>query len=1409
MTLPFLFSARLITLTLAYFLFGKIGLLLSFFGSNITLFWLPTGIAVAALLRWGYRYWSGVFVGALLVNTAIGTSLLPAACIAVTNTLGPLLTVYLLGKLEFNREFDRVQDIPVLLVSAALGMTVSAGGGSASLLMSGLLPSTEFTRAFMFWWAGDSVGVMLAAPFLLNISRRVLTGLWQQRVEFSFWLLFTIAISWVVYIINADNPLNSFAWELLIIPFVVWSALRFGMLGSSLGAIIPVTFAVLATSLGRGPFSSYDKYMGLLSLWLYQLILVLIGLLVVHLQSERKRREDDLRKSEAFNTSVLDSMKAHIAVLDSEGIIVAVNQAWRKFADENGAPNQNRAYVGVNYFATCEASIGQPDGEEAEAVKIGLQAVLTGAQDEYYLEYPCHSNDKRRWFLLRASPLQSPSRGVVVSHYDITERKLIEERLIQSEHHYRGVFENSADTIVIVDIQGRILDASPNVYSLYGYERHEFVGQLTSVVIHPDHIQKQHDAFKAVLAGQSYCVESVDIRKDGSQIHVEVSVSPFEYQGKPSILCCIRDITDRRKAEESLRNTEALFSQFMQYSPFYVYIKEVTPTSSRVMQASENFKSMIGHSGREIIGKSMSELFPREFAEKIVADDWAVVADGKVLKDDEFFNGRYYTTIKFPLTQGDRTLLAGYTLDITERKLAENALQESETRFRTMADHAPVLVWMAGPDKLCHYFNKGWLDFTGKTLEQEIGNGWTEGVHPDDFQSCLDTFVSSFDMRQEFSMEYRLRRFDGEYRWIYDKGVPRYDEQGVFLGYIGSCFDTTQRKLIMAELQLAKQEAEEAVRAKSMFLANMSHEIRTPMNAILGMSYLALQTDLLPRQRNYLEKIQLSGQHLLGIINDILDFSKIETGKFSLDQTDFSIEPLLNEVAKLIEDSPKVKGLQMRIEIAPDIPRLLHGDSLRLSQVLLNYLSNAVKFSKAGKILVRVNIIEDIGEGVLLRFSVQDQGIGLTQDQQNRLFQPFTQADASITRQYGGSGLGLAICKNLAELMGGTVGVESEIGIGSTFWFTARLGKGGPDLNLSNSSVQSIRPNASQMLEIRHERESDIRGASILLVEDNDINQELATDMLIEAGFHVDVAENGRVAVAKIAANPYDLVLMDMQMPVLDGLSATCEIRKDRRFDELPIVAMTANVMASDRELCLQAGMNDHLEKPFLPDDLFAVLIKWVKPAAAMGRPPVIAPVETESTLSESLGSIPGLDVALGLSQMAGNQGLYHRILRKFITRNADMSMQIQASLESHEWEDAKRKAHTLKCLCGILGASDLQNQLAGLEAAIKERHPPEQVDGLLKSLSICMDELIASITLRLGNDSGVVDIAIPDPQRRKDILDSMAAFLVNYDIAAQDLLSAESASLQAELGEDFYNFKSCIGNFDFDKALRLLNSLF
>jgi diguanylate cyclase (GGDEF)-like protein/PAS domain S-box-containing protein len=527
-----------------------------------------------------------------------------------------------------------------------------------------------------------------------------------------------------------------------------------------------------------------------------------------------------------------------------------------------------------------------------------------------------------------------------------------------------------------------------------------------------------------------------------------------------------------------------------------------------------------------------------------------------------------------------------------ESRKIQALLMKAEFYQRALLDNFPFAVWLKDTESRFLSVNKGFGSIFGfQNVDELVGKNdfdiaprdLAEKYRKDDSAVLLSSQVKSVE-EEIFT--------GGVRKWFETYKAPVFDDKGMILGTVGFARDITERKCLdqtlrqqNAALEIAIVKAEEASLAKSTFLSNMSHEIRTPMNAIMGMTHLTLLTDLTPKQRNYQNKINTSAKWLLGILNDILDFSKLEVGKLSLEHTEFRLESVLQNLKDVASPLLEEKPLLLSVELDPEVPTALIGDSLRLGQVLLNLLANAIKFTKAGSVIVQVQLRSADANQACLHFSVTDTGIGLSDAQQSNLFSVFTQADNSTTRLYGGTGLGLAISKELVEAMGGSIGVESRLDLGSRFYFTVPFG------------VQlKSKPEVVLIPSIKADKYPTLRNAYVLLVEDNLINQEFIPEILGNEGIRVDLASNGEEAIAMIELNNYSAVLMDCQMPVMDGFKTTRLIRTDPRFAKLPIIAMTGNVMTEDRELCFASGMNDHIGKPVEWDLFFQTLERWIQP---------------------------------------------------------------------------------------------------------------------------------------------------------------------------------------------------------------------
>ncbi|MCC6074873.1 response regulator [Pseudomonas sp. GCM10022188] len=990
-----------------------------------------------------------------------------------------------------------------------------------------------------------------------------------------------------------------------------------------------------------------------------------------------------------------------------------------------------------------------------------------------------------------------------------------------TEAWYRGIIEAAPDGMLVVDAQGRIQLTNPQLDHLFGYAAGELIDEPVERLI-PEQVRARHVALRNGFIAQGSTrqmgagIEDLQgVRKDGSQFAVEIGLSRLPTLEARGVCVCasIRDVSERRAMEVKLRTA-----------------------SDRLSLAQE-----AGDIG---------------------------------LFDVDFVTGHDYWT--------------------------------------------PQLEKMFGLEPGAF----------GGTMAH-----WKALLHPDDAEAADSAYAEAVASGVDrFEVDFRIvRQNDGAVRTF--RSLSRFTRapDGTPLRATGVNIDVT-------ELIEARAVAEEATRAKSDFLANMSHEIRTPMNAIIGMSYLALRTELNPRQRNYIEKVHRSAESLLGIINDILDFSKIEAGRMDLESIPFRLEDVLEEFANMVGLKAEDKGLELLYNTSADLPTALIGDPLRLGQILINLGNNAAKFTEHGEIVVGVERVGGDESRAELHFWVRDTGIGMTPEQCARMFQSFSQADSSTTRKYGGTGLGLSISKRLVEMMGGRIWVESTLGSGSTFHFRVSLGlqtegqqrrmytaeellgtrvlvvddnatareilsgmarsfgievdavdngsaalrmlveaeqKALPyDLVLMDwrmpemDGVETVRRMHSTQLahtpsvimvtafgreEVRGETErqgvalpvvltkpvtpstlleaigsvlgnlpqadtrasersgqsasdmASLRGARLLLVEDNELNRELACELLQEAGIELGLANDGQQALDLLARDAdFDGVLMDCQMPVMDGYTATGRIRQEPRFAQLPVIAMTANAMAGDREKALACGMNDHISKPLNVEDMFATLARWIKPRS--GRPGMAPQAGAPAAADPLPERLAGIDLAAGLATCMGKRDLYRRLLGKFHAAHSGFARQFQTALADPDPSAATRLAHSLRGAAGNIGAKAVAQAAGTLEQACQSGAAGDEVTSRVNEVERCLAPVLAALA-GLGEESpppAEADVqSLPQLQGQ---LDTLKRLLAESDTAAADVLHAlRACSLERQLAERLALVAHQVERFDFDQALALL----
>ncbi|WP_051484347.1 response regulator [Shewanella waksmanii] len=994
----------------------------------------------------------------------------------------------------------------------------------------------------------------------------------------------------------------------------------------------------------------------------------------------------------------------------------------------------------------------------------------------------------------------------------------------------RTIIDNASDGIIVVNEQGIIEEFSPAAESIFGYSANEVTqGNISQLISPAFHIHYLEDQAKGDEEQSTY--ELTGIKKDGTEITIEVAVGEAIIDKVPMFTGIVRDTTERKEAEEALK-----------------IAMEKAEAAKRSLAEQMKLQQLL-------IDTVPIPLFYKN-------------AEGRYLG----FNKAYEQTFNVKAE------------DLIGLKVTDLTYLSEQDRELYQAEDTEVIA-------------------NQTTIKKEMQIPFADGKMHDTLY-----WVTGFK-----------------------------DSQDNPAGLVGNFIDITSEKENARQLEEAVRTADEATKAKSDFLANMSHEIRTPMNAIIGMSYLTQQTNLNRKQADYVNKIQNSAESLLGIINDILDFSKIEAGKLSLEVTQFNLNESFDSLVELISHKSQQKGLELLIDIDPQLPTNLEGDPLRLGQVLINLTNNSIKFTEQGEIIVRAKLLDQDSDSVMVEFCVEDSGIGMTPEQQKRLFQSFSQADASTTRKYGGTGLGLTICKTLTEMMAGKIWVESESGVGSRFYFTAKFAV--------SDAVPTIRPASAKSLlnlpilivddsvaarEILHtlsqslgfkadvaesgqaaiaklqqadeqgtpyqllladwkmpqmdgvelcrtvqqslslsvlpklvivtaydrddmlKRAGDVQldsaltkpvsastlfdtvmavmgrssviqpknaqgklnvsaaqeivGAHILLVEDNDINQEIAMELLNMAGLQVSVASNGQQAVDWVASNECDAILMDIQMPVMDGYEATRQIRKLSDKQALPIIAMTANAMSGDREKCIEAGMNDHIPKPINPQEVYKTLARWVGPTGQ------VLTVEPADEQLEAALLLPEFDTEAALARMGGNQKAYRRTLAKVAASEADVIDRVSRAIEQEDLATAIIAIHTVKGVAANVGAMFVVESAEQIELQLTEYKQQQQavdIELLSPMLENCRGKIAQMVTTidtaltQADNPQGTVNISLADFLKHCEQISEQIAMLDSTTVDQLEIV-LEQLSGVADLSSG-QALLAALAEYDFDRAETLV----
>ena len=1269
--------------------------------------------------------------------------------------------------------------------------------------------------------------------------------------------------------------------------------------------------------------------------------------------SERITAEKALRKAEERYRALFE--------LSPDGILILDPETARPL-EFNRSAHLQLGY-GREEFAQLTVSDYEANENPEEVQAHIAQIIASGGWEEFETRHR-RKDGKIRDIFVATRYTEVGGRKVFLTIFrDITEHKENQARLEENQRRLTEITSTLGEGLYVTDPEGRITFVNPAACRLLGWSEEELIGEQAHELFHhshadgghyPAHDCPLHNALRhGEFAGGD---DELFWQRDGRPLPVAMVATPILRGGETrGAVVAFHDIRSQKAAEQALRESEARFRAIFESTSDCILVWD---RDYNYLYANQAAIDHVGTTRDKVIGRNIRDGlghvpdFMRLWMERV--DRVFDTGEGFSVEDATPVGDQtvYSESVLSPIRGADGELFAVGVVyrDVSERKAVDQALLAYSDRLALATRAGGIGVWQWDVRENELTWDERMFDLYRVERDEFDGayQAWSERLHPEDLKPAETLLTRAVNGEAEFDTEFRITWPDGEERFIRAAAVVERDDEGNATRMIGVNWDVTELRHHEAQLKQARDEAERANRAKSDFLANMSHEIRTPMNAILGINHLLAHTELNEKQHDYVEKIRVSAHSLLGILNDILDFSKVEAGKLELERAPFRLDEVMENLATIITVNARDKEIEVLFSVADDVPRALLGDPLRLQQILINLTGNAVKFTERGEVVVRVELADRVNGEAVLRFAVRDTGIGIAADRQAELFSAFTQADGSTTRRYGGTGLGLAICKRLSELMGGRIRVESRIGEGSTFSFTARFTvapeEEGPrrDAGHVRALVVDDNPSAREVLtatvrrlgwearsaesgpaalaeleraadagelpynvalvdwrmpdmdgletarcirdcdslpeiplvimvtafdreEARHRlRDAPIdalllkpvtgsslfdavqeglhhhhgaplptpasiaagaphaaalEGIRLLLVEDNAINRQVAREILEGSGAEVVEVVDGRHAVAEIealgerlgdeAGSGFDAVLMDLQMPEMDGYQATLAIRALPSGRTLPIIAMTADALPSDRERCREVGMNDFLAKPIDVGQLFTALERWTSATtegtAGNGG-------EQAEAASPAIGT--GIDLERALRRLGGNRPLLGRLARDFTHDHAGDIDRLRRALEENRLEEARRLAHTLKGVAGNLAAPRMLEAASKVDAALRDG-ARSRADAALAALTAAHAEVLEAARPLADEAVETPPEAPPAPSATGETDDGEALIRALAEQLRENNLGAAEVArrLAAQLGDGAHAKRAeaiaaAADGLDYAEAQRLLEAL-
>ncbi|MFA6145447.1 MAG: PAS domain S-box protein [Sulfuricurvum sp.] len=1269
--------------------------------------------------------------------------------------------------------------------------------------------------------------------------------------------------------------------------------------------------------------------------------------------------EDLIQNKNLLLETIINSIPLRIFWKDLNGRFLGVNQS---LLTDAGLKNPSDIVGKTDY--------DMPWKEHADAYRADdLKTIETGLPQLNILEHIIQENGTYLTIETSKVPLKNYNGaiiGILGIFNDISSQYEAAEELRYAKEEFETIFHSSIDGIAIVDLQSNFITFNKAYETLTGYNRQELMDKSCIGMTIPEDVHRTMQVIEKTLKEGSFCnFEKSCIRKDNTLVHVNMSFALLPDNER--LIVNVKDVSAQKRAEEELkrlndelerrveeRNQEIL----IQKETFELLFKKSSQGLSIIedgqfVDCNAKLCEILGYENKaQILNKRPLDFSPeyqldgkasREKADEFMAEAFKsgfVRFEWTHLRS----NGEPFpceiTLVPIMLPERGNVIHVVWR-DLTEEKRKEQALEESESFLRNIMESVLDGIVSINEKGEIKTFNKAAEILFGYDRQEVIGKNFKTFI-PKHYHLQYEQYLTNY-MRTGIAKVigrtaelFAMRKDGTQFPASIRIGEIKTGDRSIFTALIQ---DISDRKDAENAIILAKETAEQATKMKSDFLANMSHEIRTPMNAIMGMSHLALQTNLNERQRNYIEKVYRSSELLLGIINDILDFSKIESNKLELEYAPFSLDTVLSDLASILGIKAKEKEIELLYQIDDDVPTRLIGDSLRLQQILLNLVGNAIKFSKnGGSILVIVHQEVDQEENVKLHFCIQDEGIGMNEEQLSKLFKAFAQADTSTTRKYGGTGLGLVISKRLVEMMGGTIWAESEEGKGSKFHFIVSVPKNhsvnmveeGLSSLLGNLKILLVEDNeyAREILTIIlekfgfevveasngeeglekllhpegkafdmlltdwkmknmdgielvetmtqklhpsdypnvimltahgvHEAEMhiddlpidrvlakpftisdlhdviceirigdrgryhqifdeaiktsqlDLSGLNILLVEDNELNQELVVDLLNSSNVNVKIAENGQVALDMLEQESFDAVLMDCQMPIMNGYEATRRIRENDRSSNLPVIALTSDVMEENLNWIIDAGMNDVVTKPINPHHLIQTLGKWTHRKKNVS---LTALVSKQHDILLDLPQINELDTGKGLINSNQNKTLYIKMLDRFVSSYKTFAFEFKQMKDTNKTEDMIRLAHTLKGLSGTIGANGLQSEAKKLEDALISNPKSEIIKVAFARTCNRLEEMTTELERWLSaqknlQESHVITerIDVDDALAKLDVIKTLIS---DFDTEASDKV-AELKTLDglSLFSDQLKLLAKLLDSFNFDDALPHIDEL-